>query len=60
MRYYDRKRRNSFIYKMKLWFLRVTFRDIVSYIKAIIFFLFNFIIVGIGFIMIFIVPHLFH
>ena len=60
MRYYDKKRRNSLIYKMKLWFLKVTFRDIASYTKYIFLILFDFVIVGIGFIIMFILPHLFH
>lgn len=60
MRYYDKKKRNSLIYKMKLWFLKVTFRDIVFYTKYIFLILFDFVIVGIGFVIMFILPHLFH
>jgi len=60
MRYYDKKKRNSLIYKMKLWFLKLTFRDIVLYTKYAFLILFEFIIVGIGFIIILILPHFFH
>lgn len=60
MRYYDKYKRNNFIYKMKLWFLRVTFRDIVSYMKNISLTLLDFVMIGIGFLIIFILPHLFH
>ena len=60
MRYYDKHKRNSLIYKMKLWFLRMTFRDIVSYMKNISLTLLDFVMIGIGFLIIFILPHLFH
>ncbi len=60
MRYYDKHKRNHLVYKMKLWFLRVTFRDIVSYMKNISLTLLDFVMIGIGFLIIFILPHLFH
>lgn len=60
MRYQDRQIRNSLQYKIKMWFYHLTFRDVgraakISFITAneILIFIF-------GFIIIFVLPHLFH
>lgn len=60
MRHYNRKRRKSFNYKIKMWFLRVTFRDIIRYCKILFSWINEFIIIGIVFILLFILPHFFH
>jgi len=60
MWHYNKKIRNSFNYKIKMWFLKVTFRDIIKYCKILFSWINEFIIIGIIFILIFILPHFFH
>lgn len=54
------KKRNNLFYKMKLWLYRVTFWDIVLDVKKFCLFLFEIIITLLGFLLIFIGPHIFH
>lgn len=57
---YNRKRRNSFSYKIKMWFLKVTFRDFIKYCKILFSWINEFVIIAIVFILIFVLPHFFH
>ena len=61
MRRQDSKRRKTIGYKIKLWFLTVTFRDIINFLKMVFCELIEFIIMGLALILIlFIIPHFFH
>ena len=61
MRRQDLRRRKTIWYKMKLWFLKVTFRDIIHIVKIIFSWAFEFVIMGLAFILLlFIIPHFFH
>ena len=56
----DKKRRNSLKYKIKMWFRCLTLRDIKRYIDIGLSLLFEILIGILGFILIFIIPALFH
>jgi len=56
MRAKDYKKRNSFSYKIKMWFYRLTFRDVMSTSKIIIISVINFIMVVLGFLILFLGP----
>lgn len=60
MRKNDWKIRNSLKYKIKMWFYRLTFRDIAHVMKEIFNFTFEIVIAILGFIFIFIIPALLH
>lgn len=60
MRYQDRKIRNSLRYKIKMWFLKVTFQDFITYCKTLFSWVNEFVIIAIVFILIFVLPHFFH
>ena len=57
---YNNKRRNSFGYKIEMWFLTVTFRDFIKYSKILFSWINEFVIITIIFILIFVLPHIFH
>ena len=59
MRMKDYKRRNSFSYKIKMWFYRLTFRDVIFTSKIIIISVINFIMVVLGFLILFFGPSFF-
>ena len=56
MRVKDYKKRNSFSYKIKMWFYRLTFRDVVSMSKIAIFSVINFVMLILGFLVLFLGP----
>lgn len=56
MRAKDFKKRNSFSYKIKMWFYRLTFRDVISTGKFIILSVINLIMVVLGFLILFFGP----
>lgn len=60
MRRQDLRRRKTILYKIKLWFLKATFQDIIHVIRIIFSWAFEFVIVGLAFILLFIIPHFFH
>jgi len=61
MRRQDLKRRKTIGYKIKFWFLTVTFQDIINFLKVAFCGLVEFIIMGLALIlMLFIIPHFFH
>ena len=60
MRCQDLKRRKTIGYKIKLWFLTVTFQDIIHIIKIVFSWAFEFIVMGLALILLFIIPHFFH
>ena len=61
MRRQDLRRRKTIWYKIKLWFLRITFQDIIHIVKIIFSWVFEFVIMGLTFILLlFIIPHFFH
>ena len=55
-----KRSRNCLSYKIKMWYYRLTFRDIKHMIKIICSFAFEFVIALLGFILFFIFPALFH
>ena len=55
-----KRTRNSLSYKVKMWFYRLTCRDIKYIVKIIFSFMLEFIIIFLGFISIFILPAFFH
>lgn len=57
---YNCKRRNSFSYKIEMWFLKVTFQDFIKYCKILFSWINEFVIIAIVFILIFVLPHFFH
>lgn len=59
MRIQDFKKRNSLSYKIKMWFYHLTFWDIISISKGMIIFIINFLMVVIGFLLLFIGPAFF-
>lgn len=59
MRAKDYKKRNSFSYKIKMWFYRLTLRDVMSTSKIIIISVINFIMVVLGFLILFFGPSFF-
>lgn len=59
MRMKDYKKRNSFSYKIKMWFYRLTFRDVILTSKIILISVINFIMVVLGFLIIFFGPSFF-
>ncbi len=60
MRYQDYKRRRSFQYRVKMWFYRLTIEEVKACFKICFFSIIKFIIMGLSFILLFIIPHLFH
>ena len=56
MRAKDFKKRNSFSYKIKMWFYRLTFRDVIFTGKFIILSAINLIMVVLGFLILFFGP----
>ena len=61
MRCQDLKRRKTIGYKIKLWFLTVTFQDIIHIIKIVFSWVFEYVITGLAFVLLlFIIPHFFH
>lgn len=60
MRAQDRKIRNSLRYKIKMWVYRLEFRDIAIPTKKFCLIMLDFIISGIGFLLLLLLPHLFH
>jgi len=56
MRVKDYKKRNSFLYKIKMWFYRLTLRDVLSTSKIVIISIINFIMVVLGFLILFFGP----
>lgn len=59
MRMKDYKKRNSFSYKIKMWFYRLTFRDVASMGKTAIISVINFIMLILGFLILFLGPSFF-
>jgi len=59
MRAKDYKKRNSFSYKIKMWFYRLTFRDVMSISKIVIISVINFIMAVLGFLILFFGPSFF-
>ena len=55
-----KRTRKSWSYKIKMWFYRLTFEDIKHAVKIVLGIAFEFIIVFLGFVLIFIFPALFH
>ena len=55
-----REYRKTLQYKIKMWFYRLTFRDIEKWVKMGLVFLFEIIISIFGFLMLFILPAFFH
>lgn len=61
MRCQDLRRRKTIWYKIKLWFLRTTFQDIIYVLKTVFSWAFEFVITGLAFVLLlFIIPHFFH
>ena len=61
MRRQDLKRRKAIGYKIKIWFLTITFREIINFIKMVFCELIEFVMMGLALILIlFIIPHFFH
>lgn len=61
MRHQDLKKRKTIWYKIKLWFLRISFQDIIYILKTIFSWAFEFVIAGLAFVLLlFIIPHFFH
>lgn len=56
MRFTDMKKRRSLKYKIKMWFYRLTFQDF----KILFITIGKIIITFIGFLFLFILPHIFH
>lgn len=55
-----KRTRNSLSYKIKMWYYRLTFGDIKRALKTCYSFAFEFIIALLGFILLFLIPALFH
>ena len=60
MRYQDYKRRKSFQYKIKMWFYRLTFRDIEKFMQICGKCVIEIVIMILSFVLIFIIPHFFY
>ena len=60
MRANDKKIRNSLKYKIKMWFYRLTFRDVKKGIKIFYETVFEIIILILSFLLLFIIPAFFH
>lgn len=56
MRARDYKKRNSFSYKIKMWFYRLTFRNVISTSKTVVISIINFIMMVLGFLILFFGP----
>lgn len=56
MRAKDYKKRNSFSYKIKMWFYRLKFRDVISISKIVVISIIDFIMVVLGFLILFFGP----
>lgn len=52
--------RKTLLYKIKMWFYHLTFRDIKNFIQNGIYFILEIIMVVLGFIIIFILPAFFY
>lgn len=59
MRLKDYKKRNSFSYKIKMWFYQLTFRDVTSMGKTAIISVINFVMLILGFLILFLGPSFF-
>lgn len=55
-----KRTRNCLSYKIKMWYYRLTFRNVKNYLKMCGLFIFEFIMAFLGFILIFIFPAIFH
>ena len=55
-----KRTRDCLSYKIKMWYYRLTFEDVKCMLKMIISFIFKFIIAFLGFILLFILPAIFH
>lgn len=55
-----KRTRKSWSYKIKMYYYRLTFRDIKLFGRKIFSFMFDFIIAVLGFVLIFVLPALFH
>lgn len=55
-----KRTRKSWSYKIKMWFYRLTFEDIKKTANIICSFVFEFVIALLGFILLFLIPALFH
>ena len=53
------KYRNTIQYKIKMWFLHLTFKDIIKWIKTVVNFMLEILIAILGFIVVFILPAFF-
>ncbi len=53
-------RRKTLSYKIKLWFYKVTFRDMVDYVKKAVPFVVEFVMCALFFGLILLIPALFH
>ena len=60
MRMKDYKKRKSFLYKIKIWFFQLTFRDIKNISKICGNFIFEILTVLLIFLFIFIIPAIFY
>lgn len=58
--YKNMKKRRTLEYKMKLWFYKVTFRDVIDYVKAVLPFMVEIVMCALFLGLIFVVPALFH
>lgn len=55
-----KRTRKSWSYKIKMWFYRLTFEDVKKTTNIICSFAFEFVITLLGFILLFLIPALFH
>lgn len=60
MRYSDRKIRNSWQYKFKMWFFHLTCQDIGKAAQKIFYEIEEFLVLILIFLFIFVIPHFFH
>ena len=56
---YKAKYRNTIQYKIKMWFLHLTFGDIIKWTKIVVNFILEILITILGFIVVFILPAFF-
>lgn len=54
------KYRNTIQYKIKMWFLHLTFTDVIKWVKITIKIIFDILMAILGFIVVFILPAFFH
>ncbi len=53
-------KRRKISYKIKMWFYNLTIKKVAVYMKVCFLNVIEFIVIGLSFILIFIIPHLFH